>query len=101
MSEFLKALSASELPVGSSRAVNLKGETIALFNINGEIFAIENACCHQGGPLAEGTLKGSVVKCPWHSWPFDVTTGKSPVVPDAAVRSFRTKVENDHIFVEV
>jgi nitrite reductase/ring-hydroxylating ferredoxin subunit len=55
--------------------VNIKGKEIALFNIDGSFFALDNACTHEKGPLAEGDIEGHEVTCPWHGAKFDIRTG--------------------------
>ena len=74
MAEFVKVASISELEVGSCKTVEVNGKAIALFNVDGQVFALDNACLHQGGPLGEGMLEGEVVTCPWHFWEFNVRT---------------------------
>ena len=66
MGEFAKAASTSEIAPGQARLVNIKGKEIALFNIEGNFFALGNACTHEEGPLAEGDIEGHEVTCPWH-----------------------------------
>lgn len=101
MREFVKAALTSEVPQNESKIVELHGQTIAIFNINGEFYAIDNTCTHRGGPLGEGFLDGTIVTCPWHGWKFDVTTGTSPVNPRASVKAFPCKVEGQDILVEI
>jgi nitrite reductase/ring-hydroxylating ferredoxin subunit len=67
MAEFVKVASMDEIAPGHARLVNIKGKEIALFNIEGTFFALENACTHEEGPLAEGEIEGHEVTCPWHS----------------------------------
>ena len=100
MADFQKVLKLDELPVGTGKCVNVNGNEVGLFNCDGKVYAIENNCAHQGGPLSEGTLSGTIVTCPWHNWKFDVTTGDSPVVPTANVNTFEAKVEDDEIWVK-
>ncbi|KAF3363364.1 Uncharacterized protein PHSC3_000052 [Chlamydiales bacterium STE3] len=65
-----------DVPVGKSLKVSLsEGNEIALFNIKGLIFALDNACPHMGGPLAEGEIDGSCITCPWHGWQFNIESG--------------------------
>ena len=74
---------------------------VALFNVDGDILALDNTCPHAGGPLGEGTLEGEVVECPWHGWEFNVRTGqcmKNPI-QEWAVPCYRTRVENGIIQV--
>jgi nitrite reductase/ring-hydroxylating ferredoxin subunit len=61
--EFVKVASASEIAPGQARLVNIKGKEIALFNIEGSFFALDNACTHEEGPLAEGDID-MISPCP-------------------------------------
>src|SRR5687767_14266702 len=68
---------AEDLPNGSSKTIELpEGRMLALFNVNGHFYAIENFCPHKGAPLAEGILCEHVIECDWHGWQFDVRTGE-------------------------
>ena len=64
MAEFVKAASTNEIAPGQARLVSVKGRDIVLFNIEGAFFALENACTHEEGPLAEGEVLGHEVTCP-------------------------------------
>ena len=75
MADFVKATELKDLAPGSLMAVELDGKQIALANVDGRIYAFGGTCTHRGGPLAEGSLEGAVVTCPWHGGRFDVTTG--------------------------
>ncbi|MBI2845140.1 MAG: Rieske 2Fe-2S domain-containing protein, partial [Chloroflexi bacterium] len=78
------------------------GKDIALFNVNGQFFAIDDVCAHAGGPLSEGTLEGTTVTCPWHGSQYDVRSGQ--VLEGPALRgvaSYKMKVEGRDIFIEV
>ena len=77
------------------------GRELALFNVGGKFYCLDNVCPHRGGPLAEGTLDGNVVTCPWHGWRFDVTTGVSPVVPTAKVEKFDCVIEGNDVKVKL
>jgi nitrite reductase/ring-hydroxylating ferredoxin subunit len=69
--------------------------------VGGTVHAIENACPHAGGPLAEGSLCDGVVTCPLHSWTFDVRDGRGVSKPKSRVRTFPVRVEGGQIFVQV
>ncbi len=74
---------AEEMPVGSRKTVDLpNGREIALYNINGEFYAIENSCPHKGAPLSEGILCDRVIECDWHGWQFDLRSGECLTVPE-------------------
>jgi nitrite reductase/ring-hydroxylating ferredoxin subunit len=101
MAEFIKVASVSELAPGSAKAIELKGKTIALFNVKGTIYATDNTCLHQGGPLGDGELMGELIICPWHQWEYNVRTGE--MVGDSSVKlaTYPVQVEGDDIKVAV
>ena len=98
----VKVADTGDLDPGEGMPVEAEAHSIALFNVGGSFHAIENTCCHRGGPLGDGELEGTVVSCPWHGWQFDVTTGKC-TGPDASqsVPTLPVTVEGDEVFVEV
>jgi nitrite reductase/ring-hydroxylating ferredoxin subunit len=101
MAEFVRVASRGDIPNGEGRMFEVNGRQVAVFNCAGVFYAIDNICEHQGGPLSEGELDGTVVTCPWHGWTYDVTCGKSPDDPDACVDRFEVKVEGADILVAV
>jgi nitrite reductase (NADH) small subunit len=96
-----RAARASEIPLGSIKEVQVGGKPVALANVGGTFYAIDNTCLHRGGPLGQGQLEGLVVTCPWHGWQFDVTTGKAVMNPNAGVGCLRTEVHGDEIYVDL
>jgi nitrite reductase/ring-hydroxylating ferredoxin subunit len=99
VAEFITVASISELSVGSSKTVEVQGKVIALFNVGGKIYALDNTCLHQGGPLGEGRLEGEVVTCPWHMWEFNVRTGEKVGEPSLRVATYPVQVDGDDIKV--
>jgi nitrite reductase/ring-hydroxylating ferredoxin subunit len=99
---FSKAALVSEVPPGRGKQVTVNGKTLALFNVNGAYYAIDNECPHRGGPLAEGDLQGTTVECPWHGATFDVTTGGhlSPPAP-RGVSAYKVQVVGQEVQVDV
>ena len=73
---FQKVANKMDIKEGSLLGVELEGNKIALAMINGQVFAIDAVCSHQGAPLEEGTLEGFNLTCPWHYAVFDVRNGK-------------------------
>ncbi len=67
---------ADELPPGTARTVTSGSLVVAVFNVEGELYAIDNACAHTGGPLSEGVVRDGAVTCPFHWWRFDLRTGR-------------------------
>jgi nitrite reductase (NADH) small subunit len=97
MGEFIEVAYINEIPENGSKVVYYNGEKVALFNLNGDIHAIQNTCPHAGGPLGEGSLEESIITCPWHGWQFDVKDGVSPVNPNAKVAKFNVLIDGDKI----
>ena len=75
MGENVTVAKADELQPGQGMVAEVAGKEIALFNVGGTVYALNNTCVHRGGPLGEGDLDGEVVSCPWHNWEYNVTTG--------------------------
>lgn len=101
MAEFVKVANLSDVAPGTAKTVDVNGQLIALFNVDGEIFALDNTCLHQGGPLGEGMLEGDVVTCPWHMWEYNVRTGEKVGHPELKVSKYEVQVENGEIRVAV
>ena len=102
MSKMVKVAQTDELSPGSGKVVEADGRSIALFNVEGTFYAIDNTCSHRGGPLGEGELNGESVTCPWHGANFNVKTGAVTSPPaGTGVRSFAVKVEGRDVLVEL
>ncbi len=99
MSRFVAVGSTRDIPAGGAHAYVVGDREVAVFNVDGAYYAIENACPHQGGPLAEGFVEGAVVTCPWHAWCFDVRTGKMPLGEYSTVDAFEVQIEGSTISV--
>ena len=127
----------NEIPPGGRKLVEASGRAIVVFNLGGEFFALSNRCPHRGGNLSKGFLTGlvlsdepgeynyirhgEILRCPWHSWEFDIRTGKSWCDPEKikarrfgvsvekgaklvegpyVAETFRVSVEDDYVVVE-
>ena len=101
MSDFVKVASLADLKPGQARTVDLNGNAVALYNVEGTVYATANTCAHRGGPLGEGMVSGTSVSCPWHGWEYDVTSGQCAMDPSIAVQKYDVKVEGDDILVAV
>ena len=101
MPEFIKVANTSDLPPGRGMVVEINGRPIALFNVNGEFYALDNTCMHRGGPLGEGFVDQSnlTVQCPWHGWVYSLASGAALFDPMAKVEKFEVKVEGDAVTV--
>jgi nitrite reductase/ring-hydroxylating ferredoxin subunit len=110
MSERYEVCPASELPPGDRIITDLDGDSVGVFNVDGEYHALKNVCPHQRAPLCEGKVTGTVsasepgeeswerdgqvLRCPWHGWEFDITDGKSVFNPHRVkARSYEATTE--------
>lgn len=101
MSGFVEAARLEELPAGTGRAVQVGGKAIALFNVGGQIYAIDDICPHAGSSLGNGKLDDRVVTCRSHGMKIDVVTGCFPASEGFAVQSYPTMVLAGMIMVAV
>ena len=83
----------ADIPPGQRKLVDVNGRAVVIFNLGGEFFALNNRCPHKGGSLCDGkqtgliqssepgeyrySRRGEIIRCPWHSWEFDIRTGQS------------------------
>jgi nitrite reductase/ring-hydroxylating ferredoxin subunit len=102
MARIIKLTMSKDLAPGAAIAFDVEGQRIAVFNVDGAYFAIDDTCPHAGGPLSEGTVKDCKVTCPWHEADFDLRTG-AVLSPPAfeGVKCYRVVVEGNEIKVEV
>jgi len=97
---WVRVAALSELPAGAARVFYFGGEQISLFNIDGQLYAIDNRCPHANGPLNEGEVQGNLITCPWHGSQFDLATGE-PLRPPAnrPLRTHLVRVDDGSIFL--
>lgn len=102
MSEFIKVATVDEVPVGDKKLVEVDYVRVALFNLDGKIYAIEDVCTHDGGPLVEGdVVNGCEVVCPRHGARFDIRTGEALSFPAfEPTNTFEVKIRGDDILIE-
>lgn len=98
---FVKVADAAEVPPGQSRIVEADGKELALFNVEGAFYCIDNECPHRYGPLGEGDLEDDVVTCPWHAWQVNVRTGEVLYTPGSCVATYACKVEDGAVLVNI
>ncbi len=92
-----------EIEPGTARVVDVGGRSIALCRVeDGDLYAIENRCTHDDGPLGEGELDGDRIECPRHGALFDVTTGRAVTLPAIGeVRCYAVTVDDGQVQIEV
>jgi nitrite reductase/ring-hydroxylating ferredoxin subunit len=101
MSEFVEVAQLDQIPPGTSSFVRVEDKSIALFNVDGSIYAIDDSCAHEGSSLAAGKLDGKIVTCRSHGWRYDVTTGRLTFDPNFGVASYAVQVVERKIMVAV
>jgi len=100
MSEFIKVSETSDIPAGRVKVVLVGDRRIALCNVDGQLFAIDDLCTHDGGPLGQGDLQDDVIECPRHGACFNVRTGKVLALPAVkALNTYPVEVEGSEIRV--
>ncbi len=102
MAEFVKVATTGDIPPGQVRSYPVNGKQIALCNVEGTFYAIDDICTHDGGELGEGELLGDQIECPRHGARFDVKTGRALTLPAVVpIESYPVQVEGDEIKVQV
>jgi nitrite reductase/ring-hydroxylating ferredoxin subunit len=98
--DFFKVAVTKDIQPSRMKEVEVGGEKVCIVNVDGKFYAIDNVCTHEGGPLAEGTLEGYEVECPWHGSRFDVRTGEVINPPAETPQPlYEVKVEDSNILV--
>ena len=101
MTPWIPLASVADCPPGSVRELVAGDRIVALFNVDGEFYALDGICPHQGGPLGKGTVSGVVVTCPWHGWQFNVCTGQHQSNTSLRHATLPIKVEEGEVLVRV
>jgi nitrite reductase/ring-hydroxylating ferredoxin subunit len=98
---WLSVAKAADIPVGRSLIVRLDDVPVAIFHLADGWYAIEDICTHDGGPVAEGRLEGTIIECPRHGATFDVKTGAALTFPAVSpVPTYAVRVVGDDVQVE-
>ena len=98
---WVRVAAISDCPPGTGLELVLADRIVALFNVDGEFFALDGVCPHQGGPLAKGALAGCILTCPWHGWQFDVRTGQHQLNARFTQPRFAVRTCGDGVFVSI
>jgi nitrite reductase/ring-hydroxylating ferredoxin subunit len=106
-----------DLPPGTMKLVPVGKFGVGVYNINGSLYAIANYCAHEGAPLCAGFVGGTtefdpdapgrlryvrdgrVVRCPWHQWEYDITTGRTVADPRKRVRTYEVDVMDGQVYL--
>ena len=92
----------NDFPEGDVTAVNVGGKEVALYEVEGEIFATDNLCTHGAARMSDGFLEGKEIECPLHQGKFDVCTGKALCAPlTENIRVYPVRIENKRVFLNM
>ena len=99
--DFVKVANAKDIPPSQMKEVEVNGKNICVANVEGKYYAIGSICTHEGGPLADGTLEGYEVECPWHNSKFDIRTGEVRSPPASEPEpTYEIKVDGNSILIK-
>lgn len=102
MAEFVPVAKTGDVLPGRVNVYDVNGKSIAVCNVDGTFYAIDDICTHDGGALDQGQLEGDQIECPRHGALFDVKTGRALTLPAVMpVKSYAVRVDGDEIKVEV
>src|ERR1700716_3018695 len=102
MPRFVEVAKRSQIPESGAIAVEVEGKCLALVNLKGEIYALEDTCPHEAGPLSEGQIIGEDIECPWHGSSYNKKPGRvtrAPAIEDVA--TYKVRLAGDAVEVEV
>ena len=101
MADWVNVGSVAEIPPGAHKAMDLNGVMIAVFNISGRFYAIEDVCTHDGGILTGGPIDGNIITCPRHGATFDICTGTALTAPAyEPINTFPVRIDNGMVQVK-
>lgn len=100
MSEFIRVCPADDIPDGATKPVEIENRRVILARLNGDIYALENLCTHDGGDMSEGKIIDGQLQCPRHGALFDIKTGDATQMPAVmGINTFDVKIENGDVLV--
>jgi len=102
MADFKRVAKASDIPPGRVRVVAVAGKRLAVCNVDGTFYAVDDVCTHDGGPLGEGALRDGRIECPRHGALFDVRSGGALTLPAVVgIRTYPVEVVGDDVRVSL
>lgn len=101
MSAFVRVGDMADFPEGNGRAVEVDGRRVAVFNMGGRLFALQDDCPHMGASLADGRIEAGRVHCHMHGWVFDLESGQGypPAKSWACARTYEVRVESGGVLL--
>ncbi len=102
MSDFVRVCKVGDVADPGKQIFDLGERYIVLFHVEGQFYALDDLCTHDGGPLGEGTLEGLTIACPRHGAKFDIRDGRVLCMPaTSGTPRTKVKVEGDEVFVKI
>ena len=101
MAHWTRLAPVADCPPGAAVELVAGDRIVALFNVEGTLYALDGVCPHQGGPLGQGELTGCIVTCPWHGWQFDLRSGQHQLSTQIVQPRFDVRVEGEWILVDL
>jgi 3-phenylpropionate/trans-cinnamate dioxygenase ferredoxin subunit len=99
---FVKVGKASDVPPGTAKVFEVGDRAVAVCNVDGDLFAVDDVCTHDEGSLEQGDVDGYEIECPRHGARFDVRTGQVKALPAVVpIDTFKVRVEGEDIEIEV
>ena len=99
---FVKLCDKNTLPVGELKAFKVKGREVFAVNLGNKIFVLDARCAHAGAPLAEGTLNGELLTCPWHYSQFNITNGMVLRGPaEKPLKTYSVEERENFVFIDL
>ena len=97
-----KVATLDQIPEGHALAVELEGHKVAIFNVEGELHAVESTCAKHGAPMEKSPVAGDTVYCPWHGATFDIDTATCSEFPDEQLAAtYEVVLEGDQVFLRI
>ncbi|MFQ5662261.1 MAG: Rieske (2Fe-2S) protein [Terriglobia bacterium] len=100
MAEWVKVADVAQIPPSAAKRVEVRGLTIALFNLDGQFYALEDTCPRDEGSLSQGDLFGDLVQCPVEACKYELATGNC-ITFDAQVQAFEVSVEGSEVKIKL
>ena len=102
MPRFVEVAKKSQIPENGAIGVEVEGKRLALVNLKGEIYALDDDCPHEAGPLSEGQIIGEEIECPWHTSRFNIKTGSVTMDPATEdTTTYKVRLVGDAVEVEI